>query len=319
MFSPMRLWRILWKWVAPCVGLAAIGGAVFFYFHSPRQESYNLSATAGSELGMRHQLAERLRADLSQRKITVELHPSVGSEQALDWVESRKVDIALVQGGLSSSHRPNVRQVAALHVEPLHLLVKKELFRDASASLTALRGKTVDLDEVGSGTHSLSSAVMDFAGLRPKEEDPAGGYIPMSMDRKHLLAQQDPARLPDAIFLVASLPAPTVTALVSKHGYRLVPLPFAEAFALQSLAQPAEDASASAKEEHVVRGRVQAVAIPPFTYGLEPAVPQTALPTLGTRLLLVVFGWRPATLGSSPHYQTLHALVMDSAIAIDYT
>jgi TRAP-type uncharacterized transport system substrate-binding protein len=282
-----KLVKVLWMWVAPVVGLSVLGLAVYFYFRSPTMKAYRLRMTAGNALGMRHQLALRLGSDLSQRNITLELIPSSGSEQALDWVDRRELDVALVQGALSSAGRPHVREVAALHVEPMHLLVKKELFKDAATSLTALRGKTVDLEEVGSGTHSLASAILDFVGLGPRDQDAAGGYVPVSLDRKELFAEQDTTRLPDAVFLISSLPSPTVSYLVTRHGYRLVPLPFAEAFALRSLTEAAPDTGHTPAVERVVVGRIVATAIPAYTYGVEPAVPERPLSTLGTRLLLV--------------------------------
>jgi TRAP-type uncharacterized transport system substrate-binding protein len=273
--------------VAPLAGLAGLGLAVYFYFHSPAPSKYRLRITAGNALGMRHRLALRLQGEVAKRNIAFELVPSAGSEQALDWVNRREVDVALVQGALISVGRPNVREVAALHVEPMHLLVKKELFQDVAKSLTALRGKTVDLEEVGSGTHSLASAILEFVGLRPRDQDPVGGYVPVSVDRKELYVNHDTSRIPDAVFLVSSLPSPTSNYLVTRHGYRLVPLPFAEAFALRSLLEPAADNRQGPAEERVVMGRIQAATVPAFTYGVEPAVPERPLPTLGTRLLLV--------------------------------
>jgi TRAP-type uncharacterized transport system substrate-binding protein len=269
------------------VGLAALGLAVYFYFHNPEPSAYHLRLTAGNPLGMRHHLAVRLRGDVAQRNITLDLVTSSGSEESLDMIERREVDAALIQGALTPVGRPNVRQVATLHVEPMHLLVKKELFKDASASLTALRGKIVDLDQVGSGTHTLARAILEFVGLRSRDQDPDGGYFPVSLDRRELFAEQETARLPDAVFLVSSLPSPTVSHLATRHGFRLVPLPFAEAFALRSLVEEVGDRSPGPAEERIAMGRIQSVTIPAFTYGVEPAVPEKPIPTLGARLLLV--------------------------------
>jgi TRAP-type uncharacterized transport system substrate-binding protein len=282
-----RLVKILWKWVAPVAGLTAIALAIFFYFHSPGPKSYRLRMTAGNPIGMRHQLATRLQEDVKRQNLTLVVVPSAGSEEALDWVNSRQVDAALVQGGLSPAGRPNVREVAALHVEPMQLLVKNELFKETSTSLTALRGKTVDLSEIGSGTHALATAILEFAGLRPNDQDPAGGYIPLFLNRKEMYSEQDTARLPDAVFLLSTLPSPTSTYLVTRHGFRLVPLPFAEAFALSSLAEPEVDKQQGPLEGRIVKGRIQSVSIPAFTYSVEPAVPDRPIPTLGARLLLV--------------------------------
>jgi TRAP-type uncharacterized transport system substrate-binding protein len=110
------------------VGVAALALAVYFYFHTPGQKTVRLTITAGNLLGTRAELAEVLRDAAAARGVVLDLRETVGSEQALDWVETRQVDLALVQGGLSLHDRANVREAAALQIEPLHLLVKKELF-----------------------------------------------------------------------------------------------------------------------------------------------------------------------------------------------
>jgi hypothetical protein len=74
---------------------------------------------------------------------------------------------------------------------------------------------------------------------------------------------------------------------VTKHGYRLIPLPFAEALALESLERPPEDNQQPAKKGEIVLERIQTTLIPAFTYSIEPPVPDKPLATLGTRLLLV--------------------------------
>src|SRR5262245_47759603 len=107
------------------------------------------------------------------------------------------------------------------------------------------------------------------------------------MDRQQLIAEPDPGRLPDAVFLVSTLPSTTAAYLVARHGYWLVPLPFAEAFAMRSLARMAQEGEEAAGREPIVMGRVQAMTVPAFTYGVEPPVPEKPLATLGTRLLLV--------------------------------
>src|SRR5262249_16534697 len=200
-----RSLRIFWKWVAPLAGLAALALAFYVYFHTPRERTYRFRATAGNAAGNRHHLARLLQADLEQHNILLELQETPGSDEALDKVNSRQLDLALVQGGLPINGRTDVRQVVALHVEPLHLLVKKELFGQVSAKLGALDGKTVALSEVGSGTHVLAADVLTFAGLRPRRGGRPGGYVPMEWDQRRLFAEKDPARLPDAVFLVSSL------------------------------------------------------------------------------------------------------------------
>jgi TRAP-type uncharacterized transport system substrate-binding protein len=285
-----NLIKILWKWVAPVVGLGALGLALYFYLGSPRQKTYRLRATAGNAIGVRHRLAQLLAAEAAPRGIWLELRETPGSEEALDEVERHQLDVALVQGGLNMDGRPNIRQVATLHVEPMHLLVKKELLDEVAAGLTALDGKTVDLSEIGSGTHALAVEILAFAGLRERTPDGARGYIPVESNRQQFFAEKDRARLPAAIMLVSTLPSPTARYLVTQQGYRLVPLPFGEAFALQSLSVPEADQAAprpAVPRRHVDKGRTYATTIPAFTYSVEPPVPPAEVPTLGTRLLVV--------------------------------
>ena len=281
MSTRTKLLRILWKWAAPIAGLAALAFAVVYYFQAPGHGRYRLRMTAGNAKGTRHQLALRLGTEAARRNLALEVVPSAGSEDALDRVNRRELDLALVQGGLAVEGRPDVRQVATLHIEPMHVLVKKELVDDVSASLTALRGRTVDLEEVGSGSHSLAVAILNFIGLQPRDVDPAGGYVPVSLARQALHAERDTARLPDAVFLVSSLPAPTAKYLVTRHGYRPVPLPFAEAFALESLAKPAGDEQSGAASGRVQTARIHATTIPPFVCSAEPPVPARPLPHPG--------------------------------------
>ena len=58
-----------------------------------------------------------------------------GSEEALEALESGRVDAALVQGGLDMVNHRDLRQVAVLHVEPLHLLVKEQIHRAVARNL----------------------------------------------------------------------------------------------------------------------------------------------------------------------------------------
>jgi TRAP-type uncharacterized transport system substrate-binding protein len=112
----------LGRWLAPLVGLIVLGVALGLYFYKPRDHLYRLSLTAGNPTDTRHELAELLRDEASPRGIVLDLQPTVGSEQALDRVNEHTLDLALVQGGMALGDRPHVRQVATLHVEPLHLL-----------------------------------------------------------------------------------------------------------------------------------------------------------------------------------------------------
>ena len=281
------LTKILGVWVAPIVGLTALAVAFFFYFYSPRERTHKLTITEGQKLTTGTQLGQALQVSVAPFGFQLEIKETAGSEVALDQVNAGKLDLALVQGGLHDEGRPNVRQVATLSVEPLHLMVKKELLESVSANLTALDGKTVNLGPVGSGTFSLAHDVLAFAGLHPRQPNSKGGYTIANLGRLELHALKDRDKMPDAVCIVSSLPSEMCKFLVTERDYRLVPLPFGEAFSLDRLSVTESGRVSSAHGGRVEKGRVRAVVIPAFTYQVEPPVPPTGLPALGTRLLLV--------------------------------
>jgi TRAP-type uncharacterized transport system substrate-binding protein len=185
--------------------------------------------------------------------------------------------------------RPELRQAATLHVEPLHLLVKEEIHAEVSERLSALRGKVVALGERGSGTNRLATEVMAFAGLRPGGDGSPGDFVASLVGYADLQAEADRAKLPDAVFTVSTLPSPVARHLVKSHGFRLVSLPFFEAFALGALdEEPRARPVGDRPDTRVDRRNVSSAEIPSFAYRIEPGVPPRTIPTLGTRLLLVV-------------------------------
>jgi TRAP-type uncharacterized transport system substrate-binding protein len=287
MWTRKRLLNIAAKYVAPLLGLGALALAVYFYFYSPSLSNQRLRASAGNKLGTRHRLAELLQDEVARQNLHLELHETAGSEQALDQINDHTLDVALVQGGLLSDGRPNVRQVLPLHLEAMHLLVKNDLYEVAAKNLGALEGKTVSLSEIGSGTHSLATEILAFAGLRSRSPDHPKGYIPIELRRQELFAEQHRDRLPDAILLMSLMPSTTARFLVMHHGYRLVPLPFGEAFALESLAPTDPEAGERHAPSPVDKGHTYPVSIPAYACSVDPPVPTKPVPTIGTRLLLV--------------------------------
>ena len=178
---------------------------------------------------------------------------------------------------------PHLRQVAALHVEPLHLLVKEEIHVSVAHNLAGLRGKRVNLGEHGSGSYLLAGEVLEFSGLKPRID-----YTVSSSGYAELERETERSRLPDAVFSVSTLPSPMVRHLVTKHAYRLVPLPFLEAFTLGTLdREPDPPRPPGMADIKVDRRHICDATIPAFVYEVEPGVPPELIHTIGTRLLLV--------------------------------
>ena len=99
---------------------------------------------------------------------------------------------------------------------PLHLLVKEEIADEVTTHLGALRGKVVNLgSSEASSSYLAAREVLAFAGLRLGAAGQPGDFHATNLSPVQLAAETDRARLPDAIFLAAVLPNPTVRQLVA--------------------------------------------------------------------------------------------------------
>jgi TRAP-type uncharacterized transport system substrate-binding protein len=291
---PKRLFsrRALRDALLAVLGMAALAVAVTLLVYTPQAPRQSLTLTAGSPSGLRHQIAVALAQEARPYGLDLEMVATAGSEEALEQVNAGQIDVALVQGGLEAGDRGNVRQVAALHVEPLHLLVKPELAEEIKKSgFAALGGKTVNLSSIGSGTHTLALELLRFVGLSPADKPGSPGFVPSHVGYGQLLKEPDASRLPDALFTVSALPSPVASWLVEAHGYRLVALPYGDAFSISAVGQLGRDAGPTGG---VDKRRVYDTVIPAYTYSVSRAEPPQAIPTLGTRLLVVAHRDVPA-------------------------
>jgi TRAP-type uncharacterized transport system substrate-binding protein len=287
MLRPFTLRPSLRDWIV--AGLSAGGFllAAIFLLQRTRQERFHLTLSAGSVLEMRHQIAQRLAREARQQGIEIELKASSGSEESFEKVNGGVLDLALAQGGLSHEAHRNVRQVTGLYLEPMHLLVKQEIYPEIASNLDGLKGKRININTVGSGTHYLALETLQFAGLAPGDDARPGDFIATTLSQAQLEAETDYKQLPDAVFLVTTMPSRVARHLVQRHGYRLVALPFGEAFSLDAFTPELRLGQQPALGPNIDKMQVYNALIPAYTYDVEPAVPAFPIQTLGTRLLLV--------------------------------
>jgi TRAP-type uncharacterized transport system substrate-binding protein len=246
----------------------------------------HITLTAGYQGTTRAVVAHALASEVSALGSEAEVVDAEEGGDELDHVNSGAVDFALVSGALRIEGYSHVREVAPLYVEALHLLVKRELAEPVGTSLTALRGRTVDLGGPGTTSAGLATAVLAFADVRPGGAT-ADGYVALGLrDRElaALLERGDRSALPDAVFHLATVPSLIALRLVRSADYRLVPLPFAEAFRLTALIGEGPTQGPAARIE---RPYTMDTVVPAFSYQIEAPVPAGDLHTVGTRLLLV--------------------------------
>jgi hypothetical protein len=248
-------------------------------------------------------LARRMATEAHKRKLEIELTTrSYPSLEVLKLVDTpNEINLAMAPGGVGNSARfANLRQVAALGTDPLHVMVRPELFEAASRGLGALKRKRINCGPRSSVLRILAEDVLRFAGLRPPSASDPGDYRDESTSSQDLLVRLEAiqarpaaeraaalADLPDAVLFLSPLPSLLARGLVSAAGYRLVPLAFTEAYTLDRL-----NLQSGAETPDVLtvdRASIVAATIPPGLYGTDPAVPAQPCHTLGTRLLVVAY------------------------------
>ena len=119
--------------------------------------------SAYAEFGKRYAKA------LAAYGIEVQLLPSEGSSQNLEWLVAGKADLGFVQGGssaLPASDHEGLASLGSLFVEPVWLFYRTEaaqkVTKDATLdSLTQLKGLRVNVGTAGSGVPSLMSKLFD--------------------------------------------------------------------------------------------------------------------------------------------------------------
>jgi hypothetical protein len=280
--------------------VALFGLGLHQLIHLGRPPTYRLNMVVDTEPN-RQVLARRIAAEARKRGLVIELsareYPSLEGLALVN--EPNPIDMALVPEGVGGPDRfPNVRQVAALGIAPLHVMVRSELYESAARNLTALRGKRIDCGAPSSVMRVLARDVLRFSGLRPPTESDAGDYRDEAVPTQELLARLDgvvalpPAEraraisaLPDAALFLSAPPSLLARRLVAVAGYRMVSLPFTEAYTLDRL--NLHDPQGATDGAVVDRSWIVATTVPSQLYGSDPPVPPEPCRTLGTCLLLV--------------------------------
>lgn len=288
-------WRRDWlKTTIGAIGVLLVAFAVFNYCRVYLRAPLHLTLSGGNVCPLRSEMAHAICAEVHDAGIELQGVEGTNSEATCAAVNKGELDLGLVLGGFPSGALPNVRQVATFGVEPLHLLMRREFVQPNANAFELLRGRTVSLGEQGTNGALLSASLMRFARFRPATANSPGDFQPVYFGQNDLLAAinalagasaaSQPAYaaiLPDAVFVVDSLPSPVVDALVRVGGYQLVPLPYATAMQLDSRRNHGSHGGTLDKS------RLEAVTIPACAYGVNPAVPATDCETFGLRLMLV--------------------------------
>ena len=219
-------------------------------------QNYILSVTSGSVLSERHFLITLLQDEVAENFLSLKVTKTAGSLDALELVNSGKLDLALVPGGLIHSF-PNVRHVATLPPEFIHFLVKPNI-----KNLEDLKGKVINMGERRESTRILARQILSHLDFVADSD-----YVETNFSNEELIGLRSDI-LPDVIVEVSYAPSVLVDFFVKRHDYHVLAMPFPAALAKRL-------------------SWITNVTLSEYTYSIIPPVPSKDMPLAGINLHLV--------------------------------
>ena len=149
--------------VISIIVVLVLGIFLFFYLAPPN----TITITSGPEGSTFRKTAEKYAAILKRNGVTLKILPSEGSVDNIKRLAdpTSKVDIGFVQGGVNKGiNTDKLVSLGSISYQPLFIF-----YRSGSEIelLSQLIGKRVAVGEVGSGTHTLSLALLAANGIEP--------------------------------------------------------------------------------------------------------------------------------------------------------
>ncbi len=140
-------------WI-PVVVITIILIVVAFRYVYPAPPT-TISIATGRADGVYYEFAQQYKALLQKEGFQLDIVETAGSIAALEKLSNNEVDVAFVQGGVSSrATSPSLVSLASLFYEPVWLFHRKELSN--ADYLSDLTGVTIAIGEQGSGTAALA-------------------------------------------------------------------------------------------------------------------------------------------------------------------
>ena len=198
-----------------------LGLFLFFYLAPPN----TITITSGPEGSTFRRTAERYAEILKRNGVTLKILPSEGSVDNIKRLAdpSSKVDIGFVQGGVNKGiNTDKLVSLGSISYQPLFIF-----YRSGSniELLSQLIGKRVAVGEVGSGTHTLSLALLAANGI-----EPGGPTKVLEMDSDKA-AEAILSGKVDAVFLMGdSVSTTLIRQLLHTPGIKLFDFTQADAY-----------------------------------------------------------------------------------------
>jgi hypothetical protein len=187
-----------------------------------------IEMAAGLPTGLYYQFGERLKAELVEDRIKLDVIETGGTVDNLKLLGDPKseVDFAIVQGGVADiAQYPKLVSIAGMFYEPVWVWYREEAFRSEGGLrvLKQLKGKRVSLGNEGSGTLALSNALLKISGISESElraEKLKPDQAVEKLNRGEL----------DVAFIVVAAEAPIIKKFYEIPGIRLMNFEQADAY-----------------------------------------------------------------------------------------
>lgn len=246
------------QWSLIGLSVAAATAACVLLLMRSRERVHVVRLATGGTTGEYYAFGKAI-ATVAQKhtpNLRVEVIEAPGSEQNMEDVNTRTVDMALVQS--NTPVKPSVRAVAQLYPELFHLIANKNV---EIQSMADLKDKRIALMPAGSGSYDLFWPLAAHYGLTKTDFSAQ----PMDASAAHEALLQNEV---DALFRIIGLGNPPVGELLRTAKFDLVPIQ--QIGALQ-LTQP----------------YLESTVIPRGSYDGSLPVPEQDLPVISVSALLV--------------------------------
>jgi len=168
-------------------------------------------------------LGKKFQVRLEKNGIDVELVPSKGAADSLEFLKAGLVDVALSQGGLDTAQNSGRLSLGSIGYQPLWLFYTGPVFLGEDIS-DFLRGKRIYIGVPGSGTRIMVEALLKELGLDDWPEFSSEGEINASAGVDALLSKNL-----DAVFLVGGFESGNIQTLLEEPQVNIMNFKVAEA------------------------------------------------------------------------------------------
>lgn len=206
--------------------LAILFGVLWILIPPPPK---TIEMATGFPTGLYYQFGERLKSELNQEGVELQVKATGGTLDNLALLSDPKsgVAFAMVQGGVADTKKyPHLVSIAGMFYEPVWVWYREPAFKNESGQLrvlSQLKGRRVSIGNEGSGTLVLSQTLLKASGISDN------AIYAEKLKPDEAIKKLTTGEL-DAAFIVAAAEAPILEKFYTIPGIRLMNFDQADAY-----------------------------------------------------------------------------------------